>query len=50
MKTAKKTVKKAAERRRKSDRRKKGTVDLIYQRLVSRNILPERRKGERREA
>jgi len=39
----------AAERRRK-ERRKKGAVNLIYQRLVARNILPDRRKGDRREA
>ena len=43
-----KKAKAASERRRKKDRRKKGAVDLIYQRLVARNILPDRRKGERR--
>ena len=41
---------KMSERRKKRDRRKKGAVDLIYSRLVSRKILPERRKGDRRDS
>lgn len=41
----KKTV---AERRKAKDRRKKGAVDLIYQRMVARSVLPERRKKSRR--
>ena len=43
-----KKAKRVKERRKKSDRRKKGAVDLIYQRLVARKILPDRRRGERR--
>lgn len=35
------------ERRSGLDRRK-GVIDKIYQRLVIRGILPERRKGSRR--
>ena len=43
-----KKKKTTAERRRGKDRRKKGAVDLIYQRMVARSILPERRKKDRR--
>ncbi len=35
------------ERRKKSDRRR-GVIDAIYQRLVKRDIIPDRRKGDRR--
>ncbi len=35
------------ERRKKNDRRR-GVIDALYQRLVKRSILPDRRKGDRR--
>ena len=38
----------AAERRRGKDRRGKGAVAVIYERLVARKVLPERRKNDRR--
>ena len=41
-------AKKTAERRRSKDRRKSTTMDVIYDRLVTRKILPERRKRDRR--
>jgi len=43
-----KKKKTAAERRKIRDRRRKGAVDLIYQRMVARSVLPERRKKDRR--
>ena len=48
-KAAAKAVTKDAERRKGKDRRKKTPIDLIYSRMVARNILPERRKGDRRD-
>jgi hypothetical protein len=50
-KAAKKTGKTAAakERRKSQTRRKYVALGIMYERLVKRNALPERRKGERRE-
>jgi hypothetical protein len=47
-KGSRKSASALAERRNKNDRRKKTAVDLIYQRLVARKILPDRRKTDRR--
>ena len=41
-------VKKASERRKGRDRRRKGAIDLIFSRMVARNVFPERRRGDRR--
>jgi len=44
----KKKAKPVDERRREEDRRQSIAVNAIYRRLVKRNLLPERRKGDRR--
>lgn len=56
LKVSKKAVKpakavksaKAKDRRKSKADRRRGVIDAIYQRLVKRKILPDRRKGERR--
>jgi hypothetical protein len=42
-----KKQKSIVEEKKEKDRRKKGVVDLIYQRMVKRKILPERRAKNR---